>query len=257
MNPCEEYELLISEFIDGALDEADRAELMGHMAGCPVCQAYFDDQIAIHDALAQLEEVPAPAGLASQVMSRVRETPQERPAGKKAIPFPYWRRWAAVAACCAVAVLGVLRLQGPGSVPEGQQPAVHSAAVGSSSASGTEAPSALSAEDSGIAPQMRAAPEEGGPPAAMPAGSAKEYADGVAQDLSLDHQQYAGVLSTASPAAGAWVEEQLGLAWESGGSYLLTEEEAAALREALLAAGEAFDEAPGGPEGSGYLLLAG
>ena len=101
MRTCEGYELLISEFIDGALDEADRTELMAHMAGCPVCQAYFDDQIAIHDALTQLEEIPAPAGLAGQVMARVRETPQPSPAEKKIIPLPHWRRWAALAACCA------------------------------------------------------------------------------------------------------------------------------------------------------------
>ena len=55
MRTCEEYEALISAFIDGALADEDRAELMAHMAECPACQAYFDDQIAIHDALADME----------------------------------------------------------------------------------------------------------------------------------------------------------------------------------------------------------
>ena len=64
MRTCEEYEALISAFIDGALADEDRAELMAHMAECPACQAYFDDQIAIHDALADME-VKAPEGFAA------------------------------------------------------------------------------------------------------------------------------------------------------------------------------------------------
>ena len=55
MRTCEEYEALISAFIDGALDDDSRGELMVHMAQCPACQAYFDDQIAIHDALEGME----------------------------------------------------------------------------------------------------------------------------------------------------------------------------------------------------------
>ena len=55
MDACREYEGLISAFIDGALEDGDRAELMAHMAQCPDCQAYFDDQIAIHDVMAAME----------------------------------------------------------------------------------------------------------------------------------------------------------------------------------------------------------
>lgn len=114
MRTCQEYEALISAFIDGALEEGDRAALMEHMAGCPACQAYFDDQIAIHDALEALE-AEAPEGFAEQVMARVRTTAQEKPEEtakdeKKVVSFPRWRRWAALAACCAVAALGVWSL---------------------------------------------------------------------------------------------------------------------------------------------------
>ena len=108
MRTCEEYEALISAFIDGALDEESRAELMEHMAGCPACQAYFDDQIAIHDALEGLE-AQAPAGFTARVMDQVRREPQQmaapEAAEKKAVAFPYWRRFAAMAACCAVVAL--------------------------------------------------------------------------------------------------------------------------------------------------------
>ena len=47
MRMCTEYEDMISAFIDGALTEGDRAALMEHMASCPACQEYFDQQIAL------------------------------------------------------------------------------------------------------------------------------------------------------------------------------------------------------------------
>ena len=71
MRTCEEYEALISAFIDGALDGDSRGGLMVHMAQCPACQAYFDDQIAIHDALEGME-AQAPADFTARVMEQVR-----------------------------------------------------------------------------------------------------------------------------------------------------------------------------------------
>lgn len=98
MTPCEEYEDLVSAFIDGTLAEEDRGRLMEHMAECPACQAYFDDQIAIHDALLQEAEPLPPADLTAAVMGRVRAKKRAR---------PHWRRWAAAAACCGLVALGL------------------------------------------------------------------------------------------------------------------------------------------------------
>ena len=111
MRTCEEYEALISAFIDGALEDGDWKELMDHMAHCPNCQAYFDDQIAIHDAL-QGMEAQAPADFTARVMEQVRREPRQAPAPeepkKKVVAFPYWRRFAALAACCAVVAIAGL-----------------------------------------------------------------------------------------------------------------------------------------------------
>lgn len=117
MRTCGEYEELISAFIDGALAEEDREALMEHMADCSACQQYFDDQIAIHDALERME-APAPAGFAEQVMEKVRLTAQDRPEQpeRKTVSFPRWRRWTALAACCAVVLLGVWAFGGRGGV---------------------------------------------------------------------------------------------------------------------------------------------
>lgn len=108
MRTCEEYQAFISAFIDGALEDGDRKELMAHMAHCPDCQAYFDDQIAIHDAL-QGMEAQAPADFTARVMEQVRREPRQAPVPerpeKKTVAFPYWRRFAAMAACCAVVAI--------------------------------------------------------------------------------------------------------------------------------------------------------
>ena len=108
MRTCEEYEALISALLDGALADEDRAELMAHMAECPVCQAYFDDQIAIRTALAGME-VQAPEGFADRVMAQVRQESRQTPVSqkqeKKTVPFPLWRRYAAMAACCAIVAI--------------------------------------------------------------------------------------------------------------------------------------------------------
>ena len=105
MKPCEEYEALISDFLDGELSAEDRAEVAEHLASCPACQQYFDDLVAMHDAFDQIGEVPVPEDFGARVMARVRETPQT--GTKKIISFPHWKRWAALAACCAIAALGL------------------------------------------------------------------------------------------------------------------------------------------------------
>lgn len=107
MTPCEEYEDLISAFLDGALAEPDRRRLMEHMASCPACRAYFDGQTVIHDAFLR-GEVSAPENFASAVMDQVRSTPQR--AKRKPILLR-WQSYAALAACCALVVLGLWRYQ--------------------------------------------------------------------------------------------------------------------------------------------------
>lgn len=263
MRTCEEYELLISAFIDGELAEGERAELMDHMALCPVCQRYFDDQIALHDALSGLEDVPAPAELAGRVMERVRSTPQDRPIQKKVRPLPRWGRWAALAACCALVVLGVWRLLGPDARFTSQS-AVSSCAA-DEAAQDTAAPAehversapesareAADGERPAVAADSAAPQEESLPAPAALAPEAAEDCKPYAESAKI--AEGAAVLSTASPVAAGWVEEHLSLAWTAGAVYPLTEEEYAGLREALEAAGAAFDEAPG--EGGGWVLLA-
>jgi anti-sigma factor RsiW len=49
---CRQAVELMSDYVDGLLDEADRARLEAHLAGCPHCSEY----------LAQIRDVVAAAG---------------------------------------------------------------------------------------------------------------------------------------------------------------------------------------------------
>ena len=107
MRTCETYEAWLSALLDGELDPKYQAELMEHLAGCPACRQYFDDLMAIQDALSEPDEEKAPEDLARSVMDAVANTPQDggaSPARRRRKPAVRWQRWAALAACLALAV---------------------------------------------------------------------------------------------------------------------------------------------------------
>ena len=270
MKPCEEYEVWISAFLDGELSGEDRAELMEHMAACRSCQRYFDDLVAIHDALDQ-EEVPVPEGFAEQVMARVGETAQETP--RRSIPFPRWRQWTALAACCALAVLGLWSFRsarGDRTVQDAALASMPYAAqeAGIPAAQSEEYGAACESEEAPAeAPKLRTADGETPPqPESSEAAKASEDAPvpapalaaaPPAEDNTLCADYKRDALSTGTLYAGGetarrWVEEELGQAWEDGRLYELTEEEYAGLLAALTEAGEDFRQ----ESGEGFWLLA-
>ena len=160
MKTCQDWELDISAYLDGALSGEEQSALLSHLGGCPACQQYLDDQLAIREALRALESLPAPAGLAERVMEQVRESTQSPPKTRKAtVRFPRWQRWAALAACCAVVALGVWRFQGGGE----------------DASADTAAPLLQSAAQE-AAPELRffGADAGGAAPASEPAGSPAE-----------------------------------------------------------------------------------
>lgn len=269
MKPCEEYEVWISAFLDGELDGKDRAELMEHMAACRSCQQYFDDLVAIHDALDQ-EEVPVPEGFSEQVMARVGETAQETP--RKSIPFPHWRQWTALAACCALAVLGLWSFRSargdrtvqdvalasmPYVAQEDGIPAAqceeYGAACGSEEAP-AESPKLRTADDD-TPPQpepSEAAKASEDTPALAAAAAPPAEDEAVCTDYDRENALSGGILSAGGETARCWVEEELGQVWEDGRLYELTEEEYAGLLAALTEAEEDFRQEPG----EGFWLLA-
>lgn len=267
MKSCEQYEMLISAFLDGELSGDEKAEVAEHLAACPVCQRYFDDLVAIHDVL-EREEAPVPEGFADRVMAGVRDTPQDR----AVLRFPHWRRWAALAACCAIAALALWTLPPQHTKTAGQSVAEDSAeadvravpapagAPAAQAEDGTAEAAAVeeeSAPDSGeMKRAIESAPAPDGAasaepePASMLPTAAPPAEDGLTDDRS---NGVMGTVSAGGPAARAWVEETLGQEWEAGRVYQLTEEEYAALLDALTEAEEAFQVEPDG----GCRLVAG
>lgn len=294
MRSCEEFALLASLAVDGEASQEEQAALAAHLEICPACRAYFEDIRAIHDSLAP-EVITLPENFAAGVMERVRETAQDPPV--KTVSPPRWRRWvpgAALAACCALVVLGVwrgnvTRFAGQSMVaadcaaPSGEENGAPAAAEPAEQAEAAlELAAAPPRSDAKAAPTSDEAPQPDGFPAedagagsACPADStAGQEADApaavapAAAPPAVHGERYgtdgaepgaAGetvMLTTASPAAAAWVEEYLGLPWTADEVFRLTEDQYGELRAALAEAGEAFSEEILGSSGGVWLIRA-
>lgn len=118
MLSCDEALELISAALDGALTCDEQTALDEHLAQCPACSALFDELRGLQAAVADLDEIPAPAGFSAQVMDAIAANPaQEQP--DNVIPFSAkkkshtaWKKWTASAAVIAIVVLGAVTLPG-------------------------------------------------------------------------------------------------------------------------------------------------
>ena len=76
MNYCEKNAHLLQQMLDGELDQKQRLALFRHMEQCPGCRDYYQQLLAIRQALTE-EPVSAPASLRKNIMDAVRQTPQQ------------------------------------------------------------------------------------------------------------------------------------------------------------------------------------
>lgn len=271
MMNCQAYEEQISAFLDGELSGPEQAELMEHMAACQSCRQYFDDLTAIHEAAVDFEEVPVPEGFARQVMDRVRTTKQDKP--PKVIRFT-WRRRAALAACCAFVLFGAWRLQtmrevdfhadremtaadempqmaGAAGVPE----AMEEGAAGTMAVTDGEQPvgEVLSRMADSVSEMYEAEENDavaGEDDAEWEAVLDEFVLNGYVRDSAKDapapspaapaEAMAGGTLIAGGDIVRQWVENELGLDWESGQMYALTGEQYAGLVDFLTEAGVAF-----------------
>ena len=208
MRSCEEFELLANLAVDEEATLEELAELNAHLETCPDCRAYFEDIKRIHGVFAREEAAP-PEDLARRVMERVRETAQERPAEKKkVVPFPHWRRWAALAACCAVAVLSVWAFRGTGNFKDAtvtMDSAPQAAdARASTEKSAAQEPAVFALDESAAVEDAEPAAEPGEAPRSMPE-EYEELAKSAAKDGAAegDYQPLTGGQSDQEPALAA------------------------------------------------------
>lgn len=94
-------EELLAGFVDGTLSPQERAVVDTHLATCARCSGEVALAAHTRSALASLEEVPAPMGIAAAAL---REAAGER-ALRRSAQAPRWYRFAGVAAAAAAALL--------------------------------------------------------------------------------------------------------------------------------------------------------
>lgn len=275
MTHCDEYQALISPWLDGALPEEEADALREHLAVCPDCQRYYDDLMAIRDNFPSVEETAVPEGFADGVMAAVR-------ADKAAHRRRRRRRMLPVAACAAVVVLlgsggylsGMLYGGGSGSatpaMARSEDTAATAGAAGGAASAAAEPESAPaqseeSGEDrqvfytatEGEAKSTESASGNGGAQAdAAPAETSGGTAPAAGQAAALTAAPKARLILTGSQAGDALADYALA-DYDDGTVIGRAAELTAEQYDALLAAlpGEIAAEAPAVKEGETVLVI--
>lgn len=99
MEPCLQMLELMNAVLDGEATAAQKAQLNAHLEHCPACAALHEDLLALREGSDALLAC-APDGFADRVMESVRS------AAAPAKPRRRWKSIAAMAAVCAIALLG-------------------------------------------------------------------------------------------------------------------------------------------------------
>jgi anti-sigma factor RsiW len=89
---CQAYEALIGDYVDGTMDEAQRAEFESHLTACASCRAVVADFTVIRAASLSLEPQVPPPHVWRKLSAAIEAEPKPLFAG------PWWRVFAPVAA---------------------------------------------------------------------------------------------------------------------------------------------------------------
>lgn len=115
---CQDVERRLSQFVDGDLDAAERAEVSSHLDTCARCRALASDLTRIRDAARALGPVPPPDHIWLEIAGQIRLADRPTPADVPAMPrrsSATWQ-WMGLAAGLVLVTLVaylVMRLQGP------------------------------------------------------------------------------------------------------------------------------------------------
>ncbi|MDD4079844.1 MAG: DUF4349 domain-containing protein [Eubacteriales bacterium] len=97
----EPYESLLEQYLIGALDAENLAEMEAHLNGCPACRLRLK---VLEDCRRINEEDEVPADYSSSWRRKIQEQ-EEIPMKKNT---PAWTKWLAIAAAFAVVLVGTL-----------------------------------------------------------------------------------------------------------------------------------------------------
>lgn len=136
--PCADLAELRSAYVDGALGDADRERLLGHLVECAKCRDDVDELRAVHDLLSRTSSRPAPAAedLSARLVSiagleatqPLWTRPFRQPAREGFTGLPSRRRTrrvqTAAAAAATVGTFAAVGMVGYLAAPSGQLPVV-------------------------------------------------------------------------------------------------------------------------------------
>lgn len=255
MQPCQEYEALISAVADGEATDAERRALMEHLSRCERCRETYTQTLLLHDAFSQWEE-EAPEGLLPAVMDQVRREPRQRKRHRRS-----WMPLMAAAACLALIIVGfqvsgtlrpaaVTPPQSGDGFTEGTDPAGDAALTEDAGLSGgdTETENTPASQDSGVSP----AEEDAKDPQPHVGSDVTQYGTGtVTAEPRAEFPQVTAfaqappsmTVTCADPALLTWMEanvDQAGTETEAGIVWVIPTADWLELEVRLLSGGSAF-----------------
>jgi predicted anti-sigma-YlaC factor YlaD len=106
MNSHEDYEILVSSWIDGQLERPRQVEMLDHLARCESCRQFYLEARGLEGLMASVREPRAAEPPSPQVWDRIEFASRRRRAR-----VPSWRRrvpaWAMQAAAVLVVAVGL------------------------------------------------------------------------------------------------------------------------------------------------------
>lgn len=75
---CREVVELMTDYLDGALSQADRVRFEDHLKGCDGCTAYLEQMRATRELTGRLAEEPIPEALQAELQRAFRTWRSER-----------------------------------------------------------------------------------------------------------------------------------------------------------------------------------
>jgi len=78
---CRDVVELMTDYLEGALSDADRARFEDHIAGCDGCRAYLEQLRETRKVAGRLASEPVPESLQAEVLNAFRDWH----AGKKSL----------------------------------------------------------------------------------------------------------------------------------------------------------------------------
>ncbi|UCF39116.1 MAG: zf-HC2 domain-containing protein [Acidobacteriota bacterium] len=75
---CSRFETLLSDYMDGMLDERVKAAVSQHVGSCPKCEALLKEVTHLREQLADFPEVAVPEAMVERILKQTTGLPKEQ-----------------------------------------------------------------------------------------------------------------------------------------------------------------------------------